>query len=72
MVIVLVMMAGPCRFGGWWLDQPACPVPGGCRAAGCPCGGLGPIGPELEMTADVALHLQADDTELTRRLQTVH
>ena len=30
------------------------------------------IGPELEMTADVALHLQADDAELTRRLQTVH
>jgi len=26
------------------------------------------IGLELEMTADVALHLQADDAELTRRL----
>ncbi len=26
------------------------------------------IGRELEMTADVALHLQADDAELTRRL----
>jgi adenylate kinase len=26
------------------------------------------VGSELEMTADVALHLQADDSELTRRL----
>ena len=30
------------------------------------------IGRELEMTADVALHLRADDAELTRRLQAVH
>jgi len=43
-------------------------LPGG----GLPLWWAGPIGPELEMTADVALHLQADDAELTRRLQTVH